>query len=430
MSILRSKHSGWTWEGRRTPHGGGKGGGSAPPPPDYAGAARAEAQGNLEAARAAAAANRVNQVTPYGTLTYSRSSQPTFNAQAYKTALDAYNQARASYQPQRDEYGNITNPLEITAPNYQEFMTYPSPDEGWVATQTLAPAQQELLDIQNALSIGTGKLGQQGLKYVENMISQPFDTSKLPSLGINSGETYTDAYIRRLAPVMQQSREALEQNLANQGIGIGSEAYDRAMRNFEQKQNDLLLGATTQGFDVGNRARAAAFGELAYQRNEPLNTLNAVRSGAQVTSPSFVNVPLQTTTAGPDLLGAANALYSNQMAGYNANQAANANMMGGLMGLTGALGGAAILSSSGPAAAPLMLGGCDIRLKQNIKPVGVMDNGLTLYSFEYKDEFKDKEFCGHGFRIGVMADEVEQVFPYAVSTLDDGYKVVNYSLLP
>ena len=31
MSILRSKHSGWTWEGRRTPFGGGSGGGSAPP---------------------------------------------------------------------------------------------------------------------------------------------------------------------------------------------------------------------------------------------------------------------------------------------------------------------------------------------------------------------------------------------------------------
>lgn len=29
MSILRSKHSGWTWEGRRTPFGGGSGGGGS-----------------------------------------------------------------------------------------------------------------------------------------------------------------------------------------------------------------------------------------------------------------------------------------------------------------------------------------------------------------------------------------------------------------
>lgn len=33
MSILRSKHSGWTWEGRRTPFGGGSGGGGGGPPP-------------------------------------------------------------------------------------------------------------------------------------------------------------------------------------------------------------------------------------------------------------------------------------------------------------------------------------------------------------------------------------------------------------
>ena len=32
MSILRSKHSGWTWEGRRTPFGGGSGGGGSPAP--------------------------------------------------------------------------------------------------------------------------------------------------------------------------------------------------------------------------------------------------------------------------------------------------------------------------------------------------------------------------------------------------------------
>ena len=413
MSILKSKHSGWTWEGKRTPLGGGKGGG-APPPPDYAGAARATAQGNLEAARVAAAANRVNQITPYGSLIYTRNTTPTFNEQAYKTALEAYNQARASYRPVKDEYGNIVNPQEFNAPNYQDFMTTPNPDEGWVATQTLSPEQQKILDIQNQLSIGTGELGQKGLKYVSDMISQPFDTSQLASLGINPSETYSDAIMRRLAPSMQQSREALEQNLANQGIQLGSEAYDRAMRNFEQKQNDLMLGAQTQGLGAGLAARQQQFNELAYRRNEPINTLNAVRSGAQVTSPTFVNVPQQATTSGPDLLGAAQMGYNAQMGGYNAGQAAQNNLTSGLFGL----GAAGIMAM------------CDPRTKENIKAVGVMANGLTLYSFEYKDEFKDREYAGHGVHVGVMADEVEQVFPYAVKTLDDGYKVVDYGLIP
>jgi hypothetical protein len=272
----------------------GKGGGSAPPPPDYAGAARETAAGNLDAARANIAANRVNQYTPYGSLEYTMAGE--------------------------DKYGN---PM-------------------WSATQKFSPDQQQLLDIQNALSIGTGKLGQQGLGYVEKMISQPFDTSQLPSLGINAGETYTDAYLRRLAPSMQQGRERLEQQLANQGVQLGSEAYDRAIRNFEQKQNDLMLGATTQGFDVGNRARAAAFGELAYQRNEPINTLNAVRSGSQVTNPQFVNPAMQATTAGPDLLSAAQAQGNAQMNAYNAQMASqNANTSG-----LYSLGGSALMAGA------------------------------------------------------------------------------------
>jgi len=43
---------------------------SAPAAPDYTAAAQATAAGNLAAAQTATAANRVNQVTPYGTLNY------------------------------------------------------------------------------------------------------------------------------------------------------------------------------------------------------------------------------------------------------------------------------------------------------------------------------------------------------------------------
>ena len=338
----------------------------APAPPDYAGAAQQTAQGNIEAARVATAANRVNQVTPYGNLTYAVTGA--------------------------DPYGNPT----------------------WTATQTLSPAQQELLNYQNQASIGLGRLAGQGLGYVENMLATPFDVSKLPSTGFNPSQTYQEAYMQRLAPQLQQGRERLQQQLANQGIDIGSEAYDRAMMQQAQRENDLLAAATTQGFGVGQQARQSALQEQAYLRNEPLNTLSAVRTGAQVQGPQFVNSAQQATTAGPDLLGAAGMQYNAAMGDFNARQAAQANLNQGLFGL----GGAGIMAM------------CDPRTKENVKAIGVMENGLTLYSFEYKDEFKDREFAGHGVHVGVMADEVEQVFPYAVKTLDDGYKVVDYGLIP
>jgi hypothetical protein len=336
---------------------------SAPPPPDYAGAARETAAGNLDAARANIAANRVNQETPYGSLNYTMSGE--------------------------DKYGN---PM-------------------WSAKQTLAPDQQKLLDIQNQLSIGTGQLGQKGLGYVENMISQPFDTSKLVSTGFDPSQSYQDAYMQRLQPQIAQGREALATQLANSGIPVGSEAYKRAMMTQGQKENDLLAAATTQGFGVGQQARQQGFNELAYQRNEPINTLNAVRSGAQVQGPSFVNPAMQANTAGADILGATQMGYNAQMGAANAQNAANNAMTQGLF----SLGGAALMS--------------DIRTKENIEIIGVANNGLTVYKYEYKPEFKDHELAGHGTHYGYMAQEVEQVYPYAVKTLDDGYKVVDYGLL-
>jgi len=338
---------------------------SAPAPPDYRGAAIETAAGNIDAARVATAANRVNQITPYGSLKYDITGA--------------------------DPYGNPT----------------------YTATQSLSPQQQQLLDYQNKTSIGLGQLADKGLGYVQNMLETPFDTSRLPTTGFNPSQSYQDAYMQRLQPQIQESRESLYQDLANRGIDIGSEAYQRAMLTQARRENDLLAAATTQGFNVGQTARQSALQEQAYLRNEPLNTLSAVRTGAQVQGPQFVNSAQQATTAGPDILGAEQMKYNAQMGDFNAKQAAQANLNQGLF----SLGGSAMMMS-------------DVRLKENIKPVGVMANGLTLYSFEYVDEVKSHPLAGDGIHVGVMAQEVEQVFPYAVKTLDDGYKVVDYGLLP
>jgi len=414
---------------------------SAPAAPDYRGAAVETAAGNLEAARAAAAANRVNQFTPYGSLVYSQ--QGTFDPRAYEQAYQSYQKARQggglpegysltdttggprlavmpregfqfAYGPSGDRIEVPLGASDLKAPRPEDFLSAPAnPDQGWTARQILSPEQQQLLDIQNRLSQRTGGLAETGIGYLENTLAKPFDTSKLPSTGFNPSQTYQEAYMQRLAPQIQQGREQLQQRLANQGIDIGSTAYDRAMMQQAQRENDLLLGATTQGFGVGQQARTQGLQEAAYLRNEPLNMLNALRSGAQVQGPQFVNSAQQATTAGPDILGAAQMGYNAQMGDFNAKQAAQANLNQGLF----QLGGSAMMMS-------------DIRLKENIKPVGVMPNGLTLYSFEYKDEVKSHPLAGDGIHVGVMAQEVEQVFPYAVKTLDDGYKVVDYGLLP
>jgi hypothetical protein len=335
----------------------------APPPaPDYRGAAAETAAGNLAAAQSATAANRVNQITPYGNLSYA------------ETGVDSR--------------GNPT----------------------WTATQTLSPAQQQILDMQNQTSIGLGSTINASLGRVQDVMGQGFNPN-LPSTGFDPGQSYQDAYMQRLAPQLEQNREATQARLANQGIVQGTQAYDNAMRQQAQRENDLLLGATTQGFGVGSQANQQAFNQELTKYNLPLNTLSALRTGAQVQNPSFVNAPQQATTSGADILGASQMGYNAQMGDFNAQAAERNNMMQGLFGL----GGAGIMKYS------------DIRMKENITQVHWLPNGLPVYTYEYKPEFKN--IAGHGVHIGVMAQEVEMFKPEAVITNSNGYKMVNYGLL-
>jgi len=210
------------------------------------------------------------------------------------------------------------------------------------------------------------------------------------------------------------------------------------MRTFNQGQNDLLTNSQlagqgigqnlfTQGLqggqftnqslinqgNFGNTAQQQAFNQALTRYNLPLNTLSALRTGAQVQNPTFINTPQQATTAGADLMGAAGLTGQSNIANANATNAQNNAMMSGLF----SLGGAGVAKYS------------DIRTKENIVKIGIAENGLPVYIYEYKKEFKDQPLAGHGLQVGHMAHEVEQAYPQAVITLKNGYKAVDYGML-
>jgi len=63
----------------------------------------------------------------------------------------------------------------------------------------------------------------------------------------------------------------------------------------------------------------------------------------------------------------------------------------------------------------------DIRLKQDIVPVGRLENGIGLYRYRYT--WSDQVY------VGVMAQEVAEIFPAAVVRGPDGYLRVDYGRL-
>ena len=401
----------------------------APAAPDYVGAANATAAGNLQAAQTAAAANRVNQVTPYGNLDYTQSGT--------------------------DSQGNPT----------------------WTASTNLSPTGQSLLNAQNSTSLGLSDMFNTQLGNVGSAIEGGFNPSSVPQgvtiptyqkvsagpqlqtdvggTGMEGWDKASALIMSRLAPTIAHQNEQSDAQLANQGIQVGSDAYNNAKRVLAQSQNDLLNQAQVAGQGVqqnlfgqnlaagqfGNQAQNQMFGNqvtgtqannatsntlfgnqmnanqqafnqdlIKYQL--PLNMLNALRTGAQVTNPTFSNVPQQATTTGADIMGATNAASNYGLANFNAANAAQGGMNSGLFGL----GAAGIMALS------------DIRLKENVKPIGAI-NGINLYEFEYKPEFANHPFAGHGKQVGVIAQELQSVRPDAVSVHSSGYLMVNYGVL-
>lgn len=264
---------------------------SAPPAPDYTGAANATAAGNLAAAQAAAEANRINQVTPYGNLTYTRKPGSTG-------------------------------------------------ENGWTQTTSLSPTQQALLDAQNQTSLGVSGLEGQGLGYLKNALDNPVNSSSLPSAPINAGQTAQDAIMAREQPSINQSDQALTTQLANQGIVPGSVAYTNAERTQGQQDNDLRSQAALAGINAGEQAQNQQFQLKTAEQNQPLNMLNSLRTGAQVTNPSFGGFAQQATTGGADLTGALNSqnnynmgLYNSGVASANAANASTESAAGSMAGM-------------------------------------------------------------------------------------------------
>lgn len=219
-------------------------------------------------------------------------------------------------------------------------------------------------------------------------------------------------------PYIDRAHEQLDSKLANQGITQGSEAYKNAMMDQSYSDNNLqeqnIQNATQQQqaqFGMNETAYTQALQNYMQQYNQPLNEVNALRSGSQVSMPSFNAAPA-TPMAGTNVSGNVNQAYQNQLGLYNSQVGSANSTMGGLFGLGGTLGAAYMMA---PAAAS------DIRLKKNIIKIGNTPSGIPVYEFEYKS--------GGSKQTGVMAQDVELVIPEAIVIMANGYKAVRYGMV-
>lgn len=246
----------------------------------------------------------------------------TAQAQGAQNRETALAQAELNMINQTDPFGNklVYNPIGTSA----------SGNPRYEAVQTLSPEQRALYDKAEQL-YGTG------LTTAQNLFGQLQGTlgTAAPQYNEDYRKQQLDALLARQNPQIERDRAALETQLANQGIGLGSEAYNAAMQQFNQRLNDLRLGADVQ---AGNEARAA-YQTLLGSRAAGINELTGLMNLGQVQTPQFANTP-QTGIAPTDVIGPTNLAYQGQLAGWQQGQANRNSLFGGLAGLGGAaLGG-------------------------------------------------------------------------------------------
>jgi hypothetical protein len=191
-------------------------------------------------------------------------------------------------------------------------------------------------------------------------------------------------------------------------------------------QNALGLASMRAGAMTGSRLQSEGEGmnrlynAAALGRGLPGQTLGAyggsvgAGSAGLQTSMAPGTQYMQGMGQGASTIGSGLQMQQSGLTSILGNQA---NLYGQKMGAQSQMLGTAVGIGTGIALKS------DRRLKENIELVGRDERTmLPLYEFEYKG--------GDGRRfLGVMADDVEKVFPQAVIEMSNGYKAVDYDLL-
>lgn len=310
----------------------------APPPPDYKGAAEATAASNMEATKYQTNANRANQVTPWGSLTWSRApgsgSSTTFDQARYDADMAAYNQRKAQAS-QRNPYGSNNLGLygqsdmgigadnmpwgrqsygggfNEVAPDRNNYYTTTADDgSGWEQKMTLTPEAQAALDSQLRVQMNQSKLAEGLQGQVAEMMKTGFVGPDLAEYMKNVGTVgnfdpnaygtiedfkYTgdatpkfneawrqqgiDAAYNKATmleePGWRQQTKEIDTQLRLQGLTPGTEAYNNAMQNLLQTHGQARAMASNNAILTGTEMANRDFqSALAGQQNQYAQALS------------------------------------------------------------------------------------------------------------------------------------------------------------
>jgi hypothetical protein len=232
----------------------------APPPaPNPTATAQAQTASNQATAKTQSELNNINQVTPYGSLTYDQTgsyedgtpkyTQTVSLSPAQQNLLDMTQQGeRALGQTALGSLGNVqntySNPFSFGGPQ----ITGSTGNSGAIQTGlnlSGVPAIQSTVQNQSGVGI-TGKI----------------------TNGANDAQAIRDAenaafyqQANWLAPQFAQAHQATDAKLANMGLSVGDTGYGAGQQILGQQENQAYGNAAYQAVGLGQAEQAQLFGQ-------------------------------------------------------------------------------------------------------------------------------------------------------------------------
>lgn len=234
---------------------------------------------------------------------------------------------------QSNQLGSMVNQVNpFGSLSYAQTGTGPDGTPIYTSSLDLSPDQQNLFNTLMGSKSTAGTQGYNLLAGANFGAQQPKDVIGGMTGGITGD--LMNKWMQSQQPFLTTQRTQLDTQLKNQGLYPGNPAYDNAMRSIDTSQTNAIAGAETN-FEPQAFQQASAMYQLPASLGMSLAQFgaNGDPSGDLVNAPQLNAQPANLSGAITGQQTANNQAYSAQLQQYQ-------NMMSGLMGIpTAVLGG-------------------------------------------------------------------------------------------
>ena len=249
----------------------------------------------------------------------------------------------------------------------------------------------------------------------------------------NGRDVATNPYLQRaistaIQPQIDTFRDVTLPGLRLGGMGSGTLGSSRqgiaeglAADRLQQSVGNTAMSMANTGYNTGTQAAVATQGQLpqimsgAGAPGVLQSQVGAAQDAFTQDQASYASAVDSASVNGPWQLLQNWATMTNGMSNPSTSNTTSQEGGGG-SAMQGIGAGIGMLAQFLP-----LLMSSDIRFKEDIKPIGTLADGQIVYSYRYKNNPTPQ--------IGLMAQEVEKLYPEAVFTDPaSGFKYVNYAL--